>query len=273
MDINSKITLNTGTQIPRFGIGCWRSPSGDVTKNSVLWALEYGYRHIDTAAIYKNEVDVGNVIRESGIDRKELFVTTKLWNTDSRAHRQQEAFDESLDKLGLDYVDLYLIHWPVENFIESWHELEKIYRSGRAKAIGVSNFKVHHLEALLKEAEIVPAVDQMEFNPHIQDNEAIDFCRSHGIAYEAWSPLGAGTLLNEPTIVSVAEKYGKTPAQVILRWVLQRDIIVFPKSNRKERIKENAAIFDFELSDADINAINGLNCGKRTGSDPDTFNF
>ena len=157
MDINSKITLNTGTQIPRFGIGCWRSPSGDVTKNSVLWALEYGYRHIDTAAIYKNEVDVGNAIRESGIDRKELFVTTKLWNTDSRAHRQQSAFDESLDKLGLDYVDLYLIHWPVENFIESWHELEKIYRSGRAKAIGVSNFKVHHLEALLKEARPLAA--------------------------------------------------------------------------------------------------------------------
>jgi len=269
MDINSTITLNNGTKIPRLGIGCWRSPSGDVTKNSVLWALEAGYRHIDTAAIYKNEADVGNAIKESGIARKDIFVTTKLWNTDSRAHRQREAFEESLDRLGLDYVDLYLIHWPVENFVE----LEKIYRSGRAKAIGVSNFKVHHLQTLLNSAEITPAVDQMEFSPYMQDNEAVDFCRAHGIAYEAWSPLGAGTLLEEPTLVKLSQKYGKSTAQVILRWVLQRDIIVFPKSNHKERIAENADIFDFEISEEDMKLINSLNCGKRTGSDPDTFNF
>ena len=273
MDINSTITLNNGTKIPRLGIGCWRSPSGDVTKNSVLWALEAGYRHIDTAAIYKNEADVGNAIKESGIARKDIFVTTKLWNTDSRAHRQREAFEESLDRLGLDYVDLYLIHWPVENFVESWHELEKIYRSGRAKAIGVSNFKVHHLQTLLNSAEITPAVDQMEFSPYMQDNEAVDFCRAHGIAYEAWSPLGAGPLLEEPTLVKLSQKYGKSTAQVILRWVLQRDIIVFPKSNHKERIAENADIFDFEISEEDMKLINSLNCGKRTGSDPDTFNF
>lgn len=235
--------------------------------------MEAGYRHIDTAAIYKNEADVGNAIKESGIARKDIFVTTKLWNTDSRAHRQREAFEESLDRLGLDYVDLYLIHWPVENFVESWHELEKIYRSGRAKAIGVSNFKVHHLQTLLNSAEITPAVDQMEFSPYMQDNEAVDFCRAHGIAYEAWSPLGAGTLLEEPTLVKLSQKYGKSTAQVILRWVLQRDIIVFPKSNHKERIAENADIFDFEISEEDMKLINSLNCGKRTGSDPDTFNF
>lgn len=273
LDINSTIVLNNGVEIPRFGFGCWRSPSGEVTKNSVLWALEAGYRHIDTATVYKNEEDVGNAIKETGIKREELFVTTKLWNEDIRNKNEEKAFDLSLKKLGLDYVDLYLIHWPVEGFCETWQAMERIYESGRARAIGVSNFKAHHLETLLKTANVVPAVDQMEFSPYMQDNEAIEYCRKYGIAYEAWSPLGAGTLINEPTIAKIAVKYNKTVAQTILRWVLQRDIIVFPKSNHKERIYENADIFDFNLSEEDIKTINSLGCGKRTGSDPDTFNF
>ena len=273
MDINTRKELNNGTLIPMFGFGVWRSNAGSETERAVRWALQAGYRHIDTAMIYKNERDVGNAIKSSGIRREEIFVTTKLWNTDMRSHNQMRAFEESLEKLMLDYVDLYLIHWPVENFMESWYCLEEIYKSGRAKAIGVSNFKVHHLKELLNKGNVVPAVDQMEFSPYMQDNEAVDFCREKGIAYEAWSPLGAGTLLNEPNIVKIAEKYNKTTAQIILRWVLQRDIIVFPKSVHKDRIIENSQIFDFELIGEDMEKINSMNCFKRTGSDPDNFNF
>ena len=272
-DIHSRKMLNNGTSIPRFGFGVWRANAGAETQNAVLWALQAGYRHIDTAAIYKNEQDVGQAIRRSGIDRKDLFITTKLWNDDMRSGRQMQAFEESLEKLQTDYVDLYLIHWPVENFIESWHCLEKIYQSGRAKAIGVSNFKVHHLQTLLEHCEVVPAVDQMEFSPYMQDNESVAFCADHGICYEAWRPLGAGTLIEEPRIFEIAQACGKTTAQVILRWVLQRDIVVFPKSVHQERIQENADIFDFELNEEQMQIINGLNCFRRTGSDPDHFDF
>lgn len=273
LDITSKKQLNNGTLIPRFGFGVWRSNSGSETENAVRWALEAGYRHIDTATIYKNERDVGNAIRKSGIKREDVFITTKLWNTDMREGRQVQAFQESLERLGTDYVDLYLIHWPVENFMESWRCLEGIYKKGYVKAIGVSNFKVHHLKTLLADCEIIPAVDQMEFSPYMQDDDAVNFCRENHIVYEAWSPLGAGTLLNEPVISKIAKKYKKTVAQVILRWVLQRDIIVFPKSIHKQRIFENANIFDFELNQIDMNTISSLNCYKRTGSDPDHFNF
>lgn len=273
LTITSEKELNNGVRIPRFGLGVWRAVSGEETKNAVRWALQAGYKHIDTATVYKNEQDVGAAIAESGVDRAQIFITTKLWNSDMRAGRQIQAFEESLRKLRTDYVDLYLIHWPVENFVESWKILEKIYKSGRARAIGVSNFKAHHLRTLLDACEVVPAVDQMEFSPYMQDNEVIAFCREHGIAYEAWSPLGAGTLIDEPTICEIAAGYGKTSAQVILRWVLQRDIIVFPKSVHQARIVENADIFDFELTAADMERINALNCGRRTGSDPDNFDF
>ena len=259
--------------MPLLGLGVYKLPDDVQAEAAVTSAISAGYRMIDTASVYKNEESVGRAIAKCGVPRKDLFITSKIWNNAQRLGDVQGAFSRSLDRLKVSYVDLYLIHWPVENFVESWHELEKIYRSGRAKAIGVSNFKVHHLQTLLNSAEITPAVDQMEFSPYMQDNEAVDFCRAHGIAYEAWSPLGAGTLLEEPTLVKLSQKYGKSTAQVILRWVLQRDIIVFPKSNHKERIAENADIFDFEISEEDMKLINSLNCGKRTGSDPDTFNF
>lgn len=272
-NINTRLPLNNGTSIPILGFGVWRSRAGTETEQSVLWALEHGYRHIDTAAVYANEQDVGAAVKKSGIRREDIFITTKLWNTDMRAGRQMQAFQASLDKLGTDYVDLYLIHWPVENFIESWRCLEQIYRSGRAKAIGVSNFKKHHLQELLSECEVVPAVDQMEFSPYMQDREAVDFCREQGIVYEAWSPLGAGAYTNDPLLKAIGEKYSKTPAQTILRWVIQQDIVVFPKSVHESRIIENADIFDFELSGEDMARITSLNAFRRTGSDPDTFTF
>lgn len=271
--LNSRIPLNNGTAIPRLGIGTWRAPSGLVTEAAVLHALKCGYRHIDTATIYKNEQDVGQALRKSGVPREEVFLTTKLWNDDMRANRQMQAFEESLERLGTDYVDLYLIHWPVEHFEKSWKVLEEIYASGRARAIGVSNFKKHHLEDLLQTASVVPAVNQMEFSPYMQDTEALAYSRELGIVYEAWSPLGAGHYVNDPVFVEIGKKYGKTAAQVILRWVIQQDIVVFPKSVHTERIDENANIFDFSLTEEEMNRISSLNRMLRTGSDPDTFTF
>lgn len=272
-DINTRLELNNGTSIPILGFGVWRSKSGEQTRQAVTWALKHGYRHIDTAAFYANEQDVGDALRQSGLRREEVFITTKLWNTDMRQHRQFEAFQTSLRKLGMDYVDLYLIHWPVENFMESWRCLERIYESGAARAIGVSNFKKHHLQTLLAECNVAPAVDQMEFSPYMQDREALEFCRERGIVYEAWSPLGAGAYTDDPIIKAVGSKYGKSPAQTILRWVIQQDIVVFPKSVHESRIAENADIFDFELSEEDMAEISSLNEFRRTGSDPDTFTF
>lgn len=274
MDINTRIPLNNGTSIPLFGFGVWQAEDGKQTYQAVRWALEAGYRHIDTAAIYGNETSVGQAIRESGIPREEIFLTTKLWNGEQRKHRQMAAFEESLQRLGLDYVDLYLIHWPVaEAYVESWKVMEKIYKSGKARAIGVSNFKKHHLETLLKEVEIVPAADQMEFNPLMQDEEGLAFCQEKGIAYEAWSPLGVGTLVGNTQAASIGAKYGKTGPQAILRWILQRGIVVFPKSVHKERIVENADVFDFELSAQDMAAFDAMNRHQRSGADPDTFTF
>lgn len=274
MDIKTRIALNNGTSIPQFGFGVWQAEDGNQTYQAVRWALEAGYRHIDTAAIYGNEASVGQAIRESGIPREDIFLTTKLWNAEQRKHRQLAAFEESLQRLGQEYVDLYLIHWPVaEAYLQSWKVLEKIYKSGRAKAIGVSNFKKHHLEALLKEAEIVPAADQMEFNPLMQDEEGLAFCREKGIVYEAWSPLGVGALVGSAGAADIAAKYGKTGPQAILRWILQKGIVVFPKSVHRERIYENADIFDFELSPEDMAAFDAMNRHQRSGADPDAFTF
>ena len=272
MNIDSKIKMNTGNEIYQFGLGVWRS--GEATKDAVLTALKIGYRHIDAAAIYGNEEAVGEAIRESGISREDLFITTKLWNQDMRDERVMEAFETSLKKLGLDYVDLYLIHWPVKDkYIKSYKVMEEIYKSGRAKAIGVSNFKIHHLEDLLANTEIVPAVNQMEFNPQMQDNALLEMCKEKGIVFEAWSPLGSGACLENEDIKKIGEKYNKSVAQVIIRWILQRGIVVFPKSVHEERIKENADVFDFELTNEEIELINGMNRNLRTGSDPDTFTF
>ena len=274
MKINTRKKLNNGIEIPVFGLGVFKSANGTETEQAVLWALKEGYRHIDTAAIYRNEESVGRAIMRSGIPRKELFITTKLWNDDMRRHCQAHAFEESLERLQLDYVDLYLIHWPVkEVYLESWAVMEDIYRSGRAKAIGVSNFKVSQMTDLLDHCSVVPAVNQMEFNPSMQDYDIYNLCRDKGIAFEAWSPLGNGRYTADSEIAKIGAKYKKTAVQTILRWILQKDMIVFPKSVNHERIIENADIFDFELTAEDCAKIDGMNRNIRTGADPDNFNF
>ena len=269
------ITLNNGTAIPQLGFGVFRTLPGEETENSVKWAFNAGYRHIDAAMIYKNEESVGNAIKASGIERKEIFITTKLWNDDIRAGRTMEAFEESLKRLQLDYVDLYLIHWPAEGYQEAWKAMEEIYASGKVKAIGVSNFQVHHLEDLMKIASVRPAVNQIESNPYFNNQPLIDYCNQRNIAIEIYSPLG-GTgkvQMGNPLFLSLAEKYGKSPAQIIIRWHLQRGVIVMPKSTHEDRIYSNFDVFDFELEDCDVKAIYELETGKRSGADPDNFNF
>ncbi|OZG66147.1 glyoxal reductase [Bifidobacterium hapali] len=269
------ITLNNDTVIPQIGLGVFRTPDGDTTVNAVRAALETGYRHIDTARIYGNEASVGEGIRQSGVPREDVFVTTKLWNDDIRAHRAKAAFNESLDRLGLDYVNLYLIHWPADGWQQAWDDLQEIAATGRAKAIGVSNFHQHHLNELLKNSDVVPAVDQIESSPQFTNQELVDFVHGHGIAIEAWSPLGGtgGNLLTDPLLAQIGAKYGKSAAQVVIRWHLQRGIVVLPKSTHAERIRENFDVFDFALTDADMAAINTLSTGHRNGADPDNFGF
>lgn len=274
MTISKMKTLVNGTKIPRLGLGVWQVKEGSEAVDSVDWAIETGYRLIDTAAIYKNEYSIGEGIRRAGIAREELFLTTKLWNADQGYESTLNAFDESLNRLGVTYVDLYLIHWPVAGkFKESWRAMEKIYRSGRAKAIGVSNFHKHHLEELMETAQIMPMVDQIELHPTFTQEPLRKFLNAHEIAVEAWSPLGQGKSLNEPIIKEIAAKYQKTTAQIIIRWHIQRDTIVIPKSVHEERIKENFDVFDFELSIEDMEKINTMNKNERLGPDPDHFNF
>lgn len=268
------LTLNNGTTIPQLGFGVFKVDPDETTR-IVTDALEVGYRHIDTAAIYGNEEGVGQAIASAGIPRDELFVTTKLWN--DRQTDAEAAFDESLGKLGLDYVDLYLIHWPTpqkDTFVQAWKSLEKIYASGRAKAIGVSNFLVPHLEKLLANTDVVPAVNQIELHPAHQQPEVTAFSREHGIAIEAWGPLGQGKypLFDTPEVSQAAEAHGKTPAQVVIRWHLQTGNIVFPKSNRRERMAENFDVFDFELSSDEVAAISSLEREGRVSAHPDEVN-
>jgi len=268
------LTLNSGTTIPQLGFGVFKVDPDETTR-IVTDALEVGYRHIDTAAIYGNEEGVGQAIASSGVPRDELFVTTKLWN--DRQTDAEAAFDESLGKLGLDYVDLYLIHWPTpqkDTFVQAWKSLEKIYASGRAKAIGVSNFLVPHLEKLLANTDVVPAVNQIELHPAHQQPEVTAFSREHGIAIEAWGPLGQGKypLFETPEVSQAAEAHGKTPAQVVIRWHLQTGNIVFPKSNRRERMAENFDVFDFELSSDEVAAISSLEREGRVSAHPDEVN-
>ena len=269
------VVLNDGNHIPQLGFGVFKVDP-DETERIVSDALEVGYRHIDTAKAYGNEEGVGKAIADSGIDRDDLFITTKLWNSDQGGQSVLDAFDLSLAQLDLDYVDLYLIHWPSPQrglFVESWGSLEKILESGRAKSIGVSNFKPHHLQPLLDAATVVPAINQIEFHPYFQQRESAEFNARHGIVTESWSPLGQGQLVDEASVNAIAEMHGKTLAQVILRWHLQLGHVVIPKSNRKERMAENFDIFDFELNDAEQAAITLLDRGGRLGSDPDTATF
>lgn len=275
MAIQSTITLNNGTVIPQVGLGVFQTPDGDTTVNAVQTALENGYRHIDTAMIYRNEASVGEGIRRAGLPRGDFFVTTKLWNDDIRAHRGKDAFQESLDRLGLDYVDLYLIHWPADGWQQAWDDLQEIYASGRAKAIGVSNFQKHHIDELLANSDVLPAVDQIESSPQFTNHELIGQLRSKGIVAEAWSPLGGtgGNLLGSPVLAEIGAKYGKSAAQVVIRWHIQRGVVVLPKSTHAERIKQNFDVFDFNLTSEAMTAITALSTGKRNGADPDNFDF
>jgi len=272
VDLSSRVKLNNGVEVPYLGLGMFESKDGEEAYNAAKWALETGYRHIDTAMIYGNEDSVGKAIKDSGIPRNEIFVTTKLWNEDMRQGKQLTAIDESLTRLGLDYVDLYLIHWPVRNvYVESWKKMEEIYKSGKAKAVGISNFNIHHIEDIMAVSDLVPAVNQCECSPELTQVELADYCMKKGILFEPWAPLGKAETLKRPEIIAMADKYGKTPAQVILRWGLQRGFINIPKSSNKSRIQENAGIFDFELDNTDFQALFTLNADKRYGPDPETW--
>jgi len=273
-DIKDTAVLNNGLKMPWLGFGVFKMSDGQEVEQAVRHALEVGYRSIDTAAAYRNEGGVGKAIRESGIPREDIFLTTKLWNQDQRQKRTVEAFEESLERLGTDYVDLYLIHWPVKGcYRETWKAMEEIYQSGRAKSVGVSNFLVHHLEDIMADGHVVPAVNQIEFHPFLIQPKLLTFCQEHKIQVEAWSPLMQGQIVNEPSVRKVAEKHNKTPAQIALRWDLQHEVVTIPKSVRPGRIAENAELFDFELSQEDMNALDALDEGRRIGPDPDNFNF
>ncbi|MGW7288832.1 aldo/keto reductase [Streptomyces sp. NPDC054847] len=269
------ITLNNGVAMPQLGFGVWQVPD-DEAAQTVTTALEAGYRSIDTAAIYGNEAGTGKAVAGSGIAREELFVTTKLWNSEQGYDSTLRAFDASLGKLGLDYVDLYLIHWPMpakDTYVDTYKAFEKILADGRAKAIGVSNFRVEDLERLIGETSVVPAVNQVELHPQLQQSALRDFHAKHGIATEAWSPLGQGKdLLQAPTVVAVARKHDRTPAQVVLRWHLQVGNVVIPKSVTPSRIQENIDVFDFELDADDLAAFTALDEGRRLGPEPADVN-
>jgi len=269
------ISLNNGQTIPQFGFGVFQIEPKD-TVAAVSLALETGYRHIDTAEMYRNEAEVGEAIAKSGLDRGEVFVTSKLRNDAHEPDDARQAFEETLKALGTDYVDLFLIHWPLParyggDFVQTWRTLEEFYREGRARSIGVSNFQPNHLRRLYGETDIIPAVNQIEVYPYLTQDDVRDFCAEHQIAIEAWSPLGQGAVLDDPVIRSIADRTGKTPAQVVLRWHIQRGDIVFPKSVTPDRIRENIDIFDFELSGADVEDITLLNKNERRGPDPDKF--
>ena len=272
-----RITLNNGVEIPQVGLGVFQTKEGAEVESAVRAAIDAGYRSIDTAAIYGNEAGTGKAIKASGVPREELFITTKLWNANHAYDDALRAFDESLEKLDCGYIDLYLIHWPLPMFglyTEAWSALEKLYEDKRVRAIGVSNFKPAHLENLLKNAKVVPAVNQIELHPMLQQKETRATCAEHGIIIESYSPLmQAGEVIEHPTVTKIAKAHGKTPAQVILRWHVQNGFIVIPKSVRAERIQENFDLFDFELSSDDMQAIEAMDEGRRIGADPDTAAF
>lgn len=271
-NIKDCTVLHNGVKMPWFGLGVYKVEDGREVINSIHTAIEVGYRSIDTAAFYQNEVGVGQAVKNAGIPREELFITTKVWNDRQGYETTLEAFEESRKKLALDYVDLYLVHWPVTGkYIETWRALEKLYKDGYVKAIGVCNFKVHHLQDLIANSEIKPMVNQVEFHPRLTQREVLSFCKENDIQLEAWAPLMRGRLMDHPTIIKLAEKYGKKPSQILLRWDLDNGVVTIPKSIHEERIKENADIFDFQLEAIDIQEINALNKNERTGPDPDTF--
>ncbi len=271
-DITTTARLNNGIEMPVLGLGVYKADKGKEVINAVHNALEAGYRLIDTASFYENEQGVGEAVRSSSIPREELFFTSKVWNSDHGYDKTLQAFDSSIKLLGLDYIDLYLIHWPVPGkYVETWKALEKLYKDDRVKAIGVSNFLEHHLEEIMNHGNIKPMVLQNEFHPQLVQQPLLDFCKLNQIQYQGWSPLMRGRILDNPILKELAEKYKKTVAQIILRWDLQKGVATIPKSVNKERIVENAQIFDFELTKDDIKKIDTLDKGERTGAHPDNF--
>ncbi|MFS0765435.1 aldo/keto reductase [Peribacillus phoenicis] len=277
-NLQDTTTLHNGVKMPWFGLGVFKVEEGPELVNAVKVAIKHGYRSIDTAAIYENEEGVGQGIREglkeAGISREDLFVTSKVWNADLGYESTIAAYEKSLQKLGLEYLDLYLIHWPVEGkYKEAWRALETLYKEGKVKAIGVSNFQIHHLKDLMEDAEVKPMVNQVECHPRLTQKEVQAFCKEQGIQLEAWSPLMQGELLDNEVLQAIATKHGKSVAQVILRWDLQNGIVTIPKSTKEHRIVENSSVFDFELTEEEMNQIDGLNQNLRVGPDPDNFDF
>ncbi|MBS5985436.1 aldo/keto reductase [Clostridium sp.] len=281
-NLKDTYTLSNGVNIPCVGFGTWQTPNGETAINSVLEAIKCGYRHIDTAACYGNEESVGKAIKLSGTNREELFVTSKLWNTDQGYESTLKAFDKTIKDLGLDYLDLYLIHWPVvkghkedweESICETWKAFEKLYSEGKIRAIGVSNFKPHHLKVIFKNCNIKPMVNQIELHPSHNQDETVKFCRNNNILVEAWGPLSTGRIFKVKEMQDIADKYNKSIAQITLRWHIQNEILPLPKSVTPSRIKENSMIFDFELLKEDMDLIQNLKGCEGSGVDPDNINF
>jgi len=269
LNMRSTVKLNNNVRMPILGLGVYQTPPGRVTQNAVKFALDIGYRHVDTARVYGNEADVGEELRKSGLPREEQFVTTKLWNSDQGYDSTLRACEASLKRLGLDYLDLYLIHFPVpETRKESWKAMETLLQKRKCRAIGVSNFTVHHLEDLLEEHEVTPAVNQVELHPFLYQKELLDYCQGKAIQVEAYSPLARGERFNHPRITALATKYSKTPAQLMIRWGLQHGLVVIPKSTREERIRENSQVFDVEISAEDMRSLDSLNENLRLNWDP-----
>ncbi len=274
MEISSKVKLNNGIEMPWLGLGVFESEEGKEVENAVLTALENGYRSIDTAAMYHNEKGVGNAIKASGISREEIFVTTKIWNSDQGYRSTFEAFEKSMDKLDIGYIDLYLIHWPKgEKSVETWRAMEELYNRGKIRAIGVSNFLISHLKDFLPECKVSPTVNQVEFHPELMQPDLLEYCKKKSIQMEAWSPIMKGAVNKIPLLQKLADKYGKSPVQIVLRWEIQKGVITIPKSARPERIISNADIFDFEISTEDMEKIDGLDKNNRTGFHPDHIMF
>jgi methylglyoxal/glyoxal reductase len=272
--ITDTTILANGVKMPWLGLGVYKAKEGREVENAVKAAVKTSYRSVDTAAFYQNEEGVGKAIKECGIPREELFITTKVYNTDQGYESTLKAFETSRKKLDMEYVDLYLIHWPVKGkYKETWKALEKLYKEGWVRAIGVSNFQVHHLKDLMEDCKVKPMVNQVEFHPYLTQKELLAFCKEQNIQLEAWSPLMRGEVVNVPEIQELAKKYGRTPAQIVLRWDLQHGVVTIPKSVKEHRIKENADIFDFELTEEDMAKLDALNKNHRFGPDPDNFNF